>query len=157
MARKTANYTVEDEGRDKGKIFVITELSASRAESWAFRVLLALMASNVEVPEGVEKLGMAGLALVGFKALNGLKWELAEPLLAEMLECVRIIPNPKNAMVIRELIEDDIEEVATRMNLRKEVFALHTDFFEAGVKSLFPQKAPAANKANTSHTRTSRR
>ena len=51
MARTVSNYTVTDEGRDNGKVFVLTEMPASRAESWAMRALLALMAGGVEVPE----------------------------------------------------------------------------------------------------------
>ena len=50
MARSISNYTVQDEGRDNGKVFVLTEMPASRAESWAMRALLALMANGVEVP-----------------------------------------------------------------------------------------------------------
>lgn len=157
MARKTANITITEEGRDKGKLFVITELSARQAESWAFRALLALMASNVEVPEGVENLGMAGLAVLGFQALNGLKFELAEPLLAEMFTCVQIMPNPKNAMVIRSLVEDDIEEVTTILKLRMEVFNLHTDFLQAGVKSLLSKKQAAPAVVHGRVTRTSQR
>ena len=58
MARSTVNYSVKDEGRDFGKVFVLTEMPASRAESWAMRSLLALMASGVEVPEGFDRMGM---------------------------------------------------------------------------------------------------
>ena len=29
MARKTLRYTVEDQGRDLGKVFLLTEMSAS--------------------------------------------------------------------------------------------------------------------------------
>ena len=56
MARTTANYTVTEEGRDQGKVFVRTEMPASRAESWAMRALLALMAGGVEVPEGFDRM-----------------------------------------------------------------------------------------------------
>ena len=52
MARKVSNYTVTKEGRDLGKTFVITEMPASRAEAWATRALLALMAGGVELPDG---------------------------------------------------------------------------------------------------------
>ena len=94
MARNTLNYTVTDEGRDKGKTFVLTEMPASRAEAWAMRAILALLANNVELPDGFERLGMAGMAEVGIKALSGLKWDVAEPLLSEMWDCVQIMPDP---------------------------------------------------------------
>ena len=137
--RSTTNFTVTDEGRDKGKTFLLTELSASKAEAWAMRAILALMAGGVELPEGFERLGMAGMAEVGIKALAGLKWEVAEPLLAEMWECVRIMPDPARPNVIRNLIEEDIEEITTRIKLRAEVWKLHTGFLKAAAPSLLKE------------------
>lgn len=131
MARATANITITTEGRDRGKVFVITEMPASRAEAWATRALLALMANNVELPDGFENLGMAAMAELGIKALSGLTWQVAEPLLAEMWECVQYMPDPRNPVVLRALIEDDIEEIKTRVQLRAEVWKLHTGFLKA--------------------------
>ena len=122
MARKIAQWTVEDEGRDKGKVFLLTEMPTSRAEAWATRVLLALMGSNTNLPENFADMGMAGLAELGLKAIAGLKWEVAEPLLEEMLQCVQIIPNPAKPQVVRALVESDIEEILTRFKLRVEVW-----------------------------------
>lgn len=144
MARKIANHRVTEEGRDNGKLFLITEMSASRAESWAMRVLLALIGSNINVPENFAELGMAGLAELGIKALSGLSWEVAEPLLEEMMECVQIIPDPSKTHVVRPLIESDIEEVKTRLNLRMEVWKLHMDFLRAVVPSISPAKQATA-------------
>lgn len=144
MARNTANYTVTDEGRDQGKVFVLTEMPASRAESWAMRALLALMAGGVEVPPGFDRMGMAAMAEMGIKALVGLKWEVAEPLLAEMWSCVQIMPDPTKPHVIRNLIEEDIEEISTRIKLRAEVWKLHTGFLKAVVHSISEGSRPAA-------------
>lgn len=149
MARTTLNYTVEDEGRDSGKVFTLTELPASRAESWAMRAILALMAGGVNLPDGFENLGMAGMAEIGIKSLSGLKWEVAEPLLDEMWQCVRIIPDPSKPHVIRNLIEEDIEEVSTRIKIRAEVWKLHTGFLMAAVPSPLKEPRAAANKKNT--------
>ena len=128
MARNTLNYTVTDEGRDKGKTFVLTEMPASRAEAWAMRAILALLANNVELPDGFDRLGMAGMAEVGIKALSGLKWDVAEPLLSEMWDCVQIMPDPSKPHVVRPLIEEDVEEITTRVKIRAEVWKLHTGF-----------------------------
>jgi hypothetical protein len=144
MARKTINYTVEAEGRDHGKVFVITEWDADRSEDWAFRVLLALFSNNVEMPEGFETLGMAGLAQMGLKALTGLKHADAKPLLAELFECVQIRPDPKNPQVIRHFVNSDTEEVMTRVNLRMEVLKVHIDFSQAAGNSIFGQAKKAA-------------
>lgn len=156
MTRKTINYTVTDEGRDKGKVFVLTELPASRAESWAARALLALMRSGAELPEGFERTGMAGMAQMGIKALAGLSWEVAEPLLAEMWECVQVMPDPTKPHVVRILIEDDIEEVLTRVKLRAEIWKLHTDFFSFAALSQ-STGAQAAAASNSPNIRTSRK
>lgn len=152
MARTVSNYTVTDEGRDNGKVFVLTEMPASRAESWAMRALLALMAGGVEVPEGFERMGMAAMAEMGIKALAGLKWEVAEPLLAEMWECVQIMPDPSKPHVVRALIEQDIEEVATRLKIRGEIWKLHTGFLKAVAPSISGGSPAAARKKASRNT-----
>ncbi len=129
--RKKSVVTITDTNRDKGKAFQIDEMPASQGEAWATRAILALMAGGVELPEGFERLGMAGMAEIGLKALAGLRYEIAEPLLAEMMGCVSIIPDPTKTHVVRPLIEEDIEEITTRVKLRAEVWKLHTDFLQA--------------------------
>lgn len=148
MARATANITITDEGRDRGKVFVITEMPASRAEAWAYRALLALIAGGVDLPEGFERLGMAGMAELGIKALSGLKWEVAEPLLAEMWDCVQYMPDPHKPQVVRALVEDDIEEIVTRAKLRAEVWKLHAGFLKAVAPSLSSGLAAASAAQN---------
>lgn len=133
--RKTKVVTITDEGRDKGKQFLLTEMPASRAEKWAVRALLALARSGVDVPDNLVLTGMAGLMEVGLLALRGISFSDAEPLLDEMIGCVMVMPDPiGNPTFARNLIEDDIEEVATRVQLRSEVFSLHTDFFSLADK-----------------------
>jgi hypothetical protein len=152
MARTTTNYTIQDEGRDHGKVFVLTELPAIRAESWAMRALLALMSSGVEVPEGFDRMGMAGMAEVGIRALSGLKWEVAEPLLAEMWSCVQIMPDPSKPQIVRNLIDEDIEEISTRVKLRAEVWKLHTGFLKAVAPSISEGSPAAARKKGSRNT-----
>ena len=152
MARNTANYTVTDEGRDQGKVFVLTEMPASRAESWAMRALLALMAGGVEVPPGFDRMGMAAMAEIGIKALVGLKWEVAEPLLAEMWSCVQFMPDPSKPHVIRNLIEEDIEEITTRIKLRAEVWKLHTGFLKAVAPSISGDSRVTADTNSSRNT-----
>lgn len=137
MARKTEIVNVTSEGRDKGKQFIITEMPALRAERWAFRALLALAHSGVQLPEGAADGGMAVLASAGLQALNSLDFEEARPLLDEMWSCVQIVPDPKNQSIVRPLVireseGDDIEELTTIFQLRERIFRLHTDFFFKG-------------------------
>jgi hypothetical protein len=128
MARKSLRYKIEDQGRDFGKVFVVTEMSARRADAWAVRVLFAIMNGGVEVPEDFHELGMAGLAAMGLQALGTVPGHIAQPLLDELLECVQIMPDPNRPEVIRNLVDDDTEEVLTLFKLRKEAFLLHVNF-----------------------------
>ncbi|KWO55873.1 hypothetical protein [Burkholderia territorii] len=126
--RKTLTYTVTANGRDKGKVFQLTEMPADAAEKWAIRALLAIGRAGVDLPPGIENEGIAAIARVGFGALMRIDFADAEPLLDEMMACVQIQPNPADPRIVRALIADDIEEVSTRVTLRREVFRLHTGF-----------------------------
>jgi hypothetical protein len=130
MARNFKEITVEGDNRDKDKRYLITELPASQGEKWAMRALALLAKSGISLPEGgVEQLGMAGIARLGFEALMGINFLDLEPLLDEMMTCVRALPASGQP---RKLQEEDIEEISTRLMLRKEVFELHTAFFGNG-------------------------
>lgn len=129
MARKITNVTIEADGRDQGKRFIISEMPASRAEKWAMRLAFAVMGAGVDVPDGFGKNGMADIASFGMKALGKIPFDVAEPLLDELMACVQIAPNPQDPTVSRPLIESDVEEIPTRLKLRMETLKLHIDFF----------------------------
>jgi len=131
MARKELYYTVESEGRDKGKVFFIKEMAASAAEWWAIRAGLAMAKNGVALPDNFSDMGMAGMAKVGLEMVAKIPPEDAKPLLDELMKCVTSVPDPSNPAVKRPLIDDDTEEVMTRLKLRGEVFKLHVDFFTA--------------------------
>ena len=126
MPRNTLDWTATAR-RDAGKKFRITEMPSWQAEKWALRAFMALARSGVDVPEDVQELGLAGLAQLGLKALAGASFEEAEPLLDEMMTCVKFVSSAGHE---RDLLPDEIEEVATRLQLRGEIFKLHTDFSE---------------------------
>jgi len=128
MPRKTITYAVTDEGRDKGKVFVLTEMPASQAERWALRAFQALAKAGIDVPDNLAQMGMAGIAIAGVQALSRTPWQEAEPLLDEMFACIQRQPNPQKSAIVRALVEDDIEEVQTRLKLRAELLKLHVDF-----------------------------
>lgn len=128
--RKTNQITFS-EGRDKGKTFLLTEMGAVQAEKWAARALLAVAKSGVDLPENLAGAGMAGLAVLTFKALSGVTFAEVEPLLDEMMACVQIV----EPAMTRSVTLDDIEEVSTILRLRAEVFTLHTGFSLPGSRS----------------------
>jgi hypothetical protein len=141
MTRKTLTYTVTAEGRDKGKAFLITEMPAAQGEEWATRALFTAMNCGVEVPDDLLSAGLAGLSALGIKSLTKVPFDMVKPLFDEMMGCVQIIPDRANPNFVRPLIEDDIEEIGTRLMLRKAVLTLHMDFFRVAAPS---KQAPDA-------------
>ena len=114
MPRRRDKVVIEREGRDHGKIFWITEMSASAGEYWAGRLLTMLAAGNADVPPGFFQLGFEGCAAwVAVHGIGGIDWAVCKPLLDEMMACVTIQPDAARN-VTRELLEDDIEEIVTR-------------------------------------------
>lgn len=137
MARKTKTVIITNENRDKGKAYFLTEMPVAKAEKWAARALLAIAkVAGAGTPDAID--GVGGLAGLSLSDLAQVNWELAEPLMDEMMGCVRFQPNSADPGVTRALIEnaDDIEEVSTMFTLRKEILALHFGFFaNAGVST----------------------
>ena len=142
MARKEKKVVVPDfpgtENRDKDKVFKIVEMPADQAERWAIRALLAVTRANPDLSDlkDIESLGWQGIAKLGLKFIAGLDFEVAAPLLDEMMTCVRIVRDPRYPEVAQELkLAGDIEEPTTRAWLRSEVLRLHTGFSPADALS----------------------
>ncbi len=135
MARKTATVVIDADGRDHGKTFLLRELPASQGEKWGIKAIHGLSRAGVDVSEFMGGSGLAGLAVIGMHAIFALPWSELEPLLDEMMTCATVIPDPARPNVTRALIDDDIEEIATLVRLRKEVFDLHTGFFANAARS----------------------
>lgn len=143
MARKTTETTITADGRDKGKTFILTEMDAYAAEEWAMRAILALTRSGLEIPADIAQQGMAGLAAMGVQAFAGVNYFDIKPLLDEMLNCVQI----KEDKITRKPTRADIEEVATLLQLRKEVFALHVDFSKLAALSTSGTQGTAGDQS----------
>jgi hypothetical protein len=132
--RKVQKFTIQDEGRDKGKTFQITELPALEAERWAVHALLAMSRNGVDIPESALDSGFAALAAMGVNMLGKLKAEDADVLMAKMMDCV-MFASVGNGLQPRPLVESDIEEILTLFRLRKEVLTLHAGFLKAVMPS----------------------
>lgn len=151
--RKVIDITINDEGRDFGRVYRITEMGARQAEKWATRALLAMGRSGAEIPDDLRGSGMAGIAAFGIKSLMTVDFADAEPLMDELLWCVTFRPDPKNPGFARELLEDDIEEVATLLKLRSEVLSLHVSFSQLVTKLKAYLTAVVASCLTTSTSR----
>lgn len=126
MSRKSEPVTIEAEGRDAGKRFIITEMGAVPAERWARRAYGAMQKSGITIPDEVWAAGIATITAFGLGALLGAPDEDVEPLLAELMTCVKIVEPAIPAG--RALTPDDIEEMTTILRLRDEVLRLHVGF-----------------------------
>lgn len=113
-------------GKDSDKVYRITEMPAYKAEKWALRTLWAIASAGVDLPDDIGHAPLSRLAEIGLKALAKVPFEIAEPLLDELLSCVEIVTN---AGTRRLIIADDFLSVKTLLMLRKEVLAMHVNFF----------------------------
>src|SRR5215472_8881200 len=145
--RKTIDVTITRDnapsidGRDDGKMFRITEMSAYDAEKWALRANMALLPKlsqdiNAEMLEEIRAApGMMTLQRLGM-FLGGLVFEETTAIMDELLtKCVQMVPDPAKPQIVRAIGlagSVDIEEAATYACLRREAMNLHSNFTLAG-------------------------
>ena len=103
-------------------------MPAWKAEKWAVRLIQGATRSGMDIPANIVSQGMLAVAYYGVAAIASMSWADAEPLLDEMMSCVRIIRDPTRPDMAFETLPSDVEEVATILHLRSEVFKLHTNF-----------------------------
>jgi hypothetical protein len=119
--------------RDNGKTFVIKEMTAYAGQDWALRVLLALAASGVQLPDGALTTGMAGLAQFGLTALLQAPYAAIKPLLDELLDYVGY--EHKEGQPLQRVKPDGagncpVREIKTYLTLYKAAFMHQMGFSE---------------------------
>ncbi len=151
MSRKTREVAIssgtKETNRDFGKKFLLTEMDAGRSERWAMRALKSLLRANPSLPDEIANGGMAGIAVAGFQALAGMEDDVVDFLMDELMSCVQRI----EPALTRKLLEEDIEEVGTRLHLKMEVFSLHVGFSLADTlsKRMSAMKAKLQDSSGT--------
>lgn len=130
MARKEISFIVEAEGRDKGKEFLITEMSAWDADTLAQDIFRAMGDSGFsEIPADVIAMGCAGLATVGLSVISASSPDVARQLRDRLMSTVDIIITHEGARQQRKVKgELDFEEVSTIRTLLDKVFQVNFDF-----------------------------
>ena len=137
MPRKTNTITLK-QGRDAGKTFRITEWPAMKIEAWVLRGAFGLGKAGVEIPPQVMELGAAAIAyFIGTQVLK-MPSRLGIRLADELMECVQRV-EPK---LDRSLVENDIEDFETRLQLKMEVLKIFFGFF---VGAAFQMSDPPAS------------
>jgi hypothetical protein len=155
MARKELDLRIEDEGRDKGKVYHLTEMPTARGEDWATRVLILMLRFGFNVPDRFS--GMAGIATIGYQGVTSAALGVPEirELMEEMMSCVTIpVKDPRghgNVIDYRGLQDEDIEEIQTRFKIRMEVFKLHVGFTPAELLRMWTS-AGTKSQAESSDT-----
>ncbi|MBP8542014.1 MULTISPECIES: hypothetical protein [unclassified Citrobacter] len=130
MARKEIPFIVEEEGRDKGKEFLITEMSAWDADSLAQDIFRAMGDSNYSsIPADVIAMGCAGLATVGLSVISASSPEVARQLRDRLMSTVDIIITNEGQRQQRKVNGSlDFEEVSTIRSLLDKVFEINFNF-----------------------------
>ena len=148
MARKVETIIVSDEGRDKGKTFIITEMPALDGERWATTALSLLSNSGLNLPRGAENSGMAGLAASPLGGLPALK-ALQDPSLDAWWECVKYqhAPNQMSQKIFPGSA-CQIEEIPTVNLLRMKVLEMHTGFFSPENPSITGSRSETTHPAS---------
>ena len=122
--------------RDLGRHFLITEWSAAKADDWMMRMVLAANRGGGTMPMDLRGIGAEGIAVLFLNTFlrGNISSDELIPLWNELLECVKIVRDPKaidrntGQPAATDVINDDIQEVATRQWLRSEVLGLHINF-----------------------------
>lgn len=130
MARKEIPYIVEVNNRDKGKEFIITEMSAWDADTLAQDIFRAMGESNyTSIPADVIAMGCAGLATVGLSVISASSPDVARTLRDRLMATVEVVISHEGQRQQRPVKgEIDFEEVATIRTLLDKVFQVNFDF-----------------------------
>lgn len=135
MSRKQITYIVEDEGRDKGKEFIITEMSAWDAEELSEEIYRAMGHGEFNsLPADVVAMGVAGLATVGISVLAAAPASVSRPISDRILSTVEIVITNEGKDITRSIKPIDFEEISTIRALKDKVFELNFGFLSLAAK-----------------------
>ncbi len=141
--------------RDAGKLFLISEWPATRAERWGRRMVLILKGTSAVIPDNIEGLGMVGVAILTLNAFlrADIDPDKLDSLMDQMMECVQIIRDQRTPELATPIVSDtDIMDVRTLMWLRSEVLRVHTGFSssEALSRLISAAMTPVSSSTSTS-------
>jgi hypothetical protein len=145
--RKTLTVTIK-EGRDAGKKFLITERPCIQTEHWIMRAIFGLGKAGVELPPELLQLGAAPIAYAIATQAIKLPSRLGIRLADELMQGVERVEEK----LTRSLVDNDIEDVSTRLQLKAEVMKLTFGFFvpAASQSSAPPGSGTPSSKPSTS-------
>ncbi|EPV5843367.1 hypothetical protein ACV7K9_002705 [Escherichia coli] len=130
MSRKEIPFIVNKEGRDKGKEFIITEMSAWDADTLSQDIFRAMGDSNYSsIPADVISMGCAGLATVGLSVISASAPDVSKSLRDRLMSTVDIVITHEGKRQQRKVDGSiDFEEVSTIRDLLDKVFEVNFSF-----------------------------
>lgn len=129
MARKEIPFIVEDDNRDNGKEFIITEMSAWDADELAQDLFRSMGGSGFSgIPADVIAMGCAGLATLGLNVISAASPEVARKLRDRLMSTVQIVITHEGSRQVRTVKPVDFEEVSTIRQVMDKVFKVNFDF-----------------------------
>lgn len=130
--RRTVEFTAT-EGRDAGKKFIITEMSAWDADELASDIYRIMMDTNfTALPADVIAMGVAGLATVGLSVISSASKEAGKLLRDQLMDTVEIeVTHQGNTITRKVKGAVDFEEVFTIRQVLDKVFETNfSDFLK---------------------------
>lgn len=129
MSRKEIPFIVEDDNRDNGKEFIITEMSAWDADELAQDLFRSMGESGFSgIPADVIAMGCAGLATLGLNVISAASPEVARKLRDRLMSTVQIVITHEGSRQVRTVKPVDFEEVSTIRQVMDKVFKVNFDF-----------------------------
>lgn len=132
--RRDKLVKIEAAGRDRDKVFRIVEMPSDAACEWFDRAAQLIGRGGANVPAELFEHGPAGFVVLSMgavlAAIGKAPYAEVKPLMDELMGCVVSLSSPGAAADLTNpaMISGQIEEVATRYQLREEVLSLHLGF-----------------------------
>lgn len=135
MARKEINFEIDNQqSRDFGKKFIITEMSAWDADEMAQDLFRSMGDSGFTgIEPDVIAMGCAGLATVGLSVLSAASPEVSRLLRDRLMATVQVVIEHNGQVQARSVQgKMDFEEVDTIRRLMDKVFEVNFSFLAVG-------------------------
>ena len=133
MSRKTVTIDIDDQdSRDFGKKFIITEMSAWDGEELAQDITRIMGDVGFsEIPQDVINMGSAGLATLGLSFLSAAHKEVSGEIKKRLMQTVQVVNTDDKGKVNTSPVNQrlDFEEITTIRRILDEVFKLNFSFF----------------------------
>ena len=137
--RKEKKITITDDNRDRGKQFMVREMSAVEFLEWTTKAVWGMRKGSQELPDQSHG-GLLAVAAAGMGIFSMMPPETALELQMELLDSVFVIPDSRHPELYQAMKGDQgldywIKEVQTLVRLTSEALDLNSNFSGHGETS----------------------